>query len=200
VLALAALLSLPSPDAHGGGLYQWKTPDGRVEIGPLPPPGVSATPWTPGQPEAAPAGARPEAPAAVVPAAAAPADAPRAARPPRSSGPALAKPKPPVSKTGDDCANLSAEARGMVNQVKNARRDIDQLEAKIDKLDNSELAYSHTECALHDSNGRLTHCRSGTFDRDSELASSKAALDKAQEKLDRAEEQARQAGIPAKCQ
>src|SRR5262245_60453513 len=45
-LALCLALALPGA-AFAGGLYRWVTKDGRVEVGPFPPPGVHAEPWQP---------------------------------------------------------------------------------------------------------------------------------------------------------
>jgi hypothetical protein len=111
---VALLLALPSADALAGGLYRWVTSDGRVEIGPTPPPGVNAVPWIPGQPETSPGAAPPAAPAK-----AAPAEAPRTERAPRTSGPAMPKPKPPATraKVDEECASLGTAARNLARQV-----------------------------------------------------------------------------------
>lgn len=199
VLAVVLLLSLPGAEALAGGLYRWVTSDGRVEIGPMPPPGVNAVPWSPGQPEVPPAGATPASPAPTAseaPADAEPAPSARASRP---SGPALAKPKNAPVKAIDDCSKLVGGARNLARQVSATEKEIAQLEAKLEKLESSDVAFSHTECAQNDSYGRASGCRSSSFDRDAEISKTQVALDRAQEKLDEVEEKARRAGIPAKC-
>lgn len=204
VLGLALLLALSSP-ALAGGLYQWVTPEGRVEIGPTPPFGVNAVPWVPGQPDPASPATSPAPPAAAAPAeaepaAAAPAETVPTARVPVPRGPALRKPKSARGKAADECAKLGTAARELAQQVQDAEREIAQLEAKIEKLEASDVAYSHsTNCTGKDAYGGSADCSSTSFDRDAEIERSQQALAHAQERLEEAEESARRANVPEKC-
>lgn len=180
---LVVALALASSPAQAVELYQWVDADGVVSIGPNPPPGASAVPYAPGRPPAV-APAKPAAPA--TPAATSP------ALPQRASSPYRA-PEPP-------CAVFTNAARKAETELADAEREITRLEARIEELQASDIAYARTECVAKEYEGPAPDCRASTFDRDKEIVRSEKALEVAHEKLADAEIHLRETVIPERCQ
>jgi hypothetical protein len=162
---LCLLLALAAARARAAELYRWIDPDGREAIGTAPPPGMQAVPWTPGQagPPAAPA-------AATAPAAPAPVPAPTAAA--RAAAEREAR-----------CQRQLERANAARAAIAKQEAAVEALEAKLAKLQASEVAYSRTDCRAAYTRSDI-ECTSEVFDRDKEIARAEASIAAAREKLD----------------
>jgi hypothetical protein len=162
VLALSLCLALAALEANAADLYRWIDPDGREAIGTVPPPGVQAVPWTPGATDAPPA-----------PAPAAP--------------PAAPAPLPPAARAAAErearCQRQLERANEKRAAIQRQEAQIEALEAKLAKLQASEIAYSRTDCRDAYTRSDL-ECTSEVFDRDKEIARAEESLASAREKLD----------------
>lgn len=165
VLALCLCLALTALEADAADLYRWIDPDGREAIGTVPPPGVEAVPWKPGQAEA------PAAPAAAQP-----------------------QPQPPLTPARAAAARTAAEREARCQRelertnekraaIRKQEAQIEALEAKLAKLQASEVAYSRTDCRDAYTRSDI-ECTSEVFDRDKEITRVEASLASAREKLD----------------
>jgi len=179
VLALA--IALAARGALAVELFQWVDAEGVISIGPNPPPGVSAIPYAPVR-----ANAPTPASALIAPTAASPATP---AAPTRTGGPAEVS-----------CATYADTARKAASDLEQAESEAARLEAKLEALDQSNLAYARTECVARDSAGPDPDCRATTFDRDKEISRTEKALDAAQDKLADAEARVGEAAIPPRCE
>ncbi len=178
LLCVALLCAALASAARADTLYWRKTAAGDLEIGPTPPPGVHAVPWDP----AAPPPARPPAAPAPEPARA----RAKAAAPKRSAAPA------PASPAADECSRHS----DLAHQVADARRRVSNVEAKIERLEASDVSHSFTRCREgHYDPG----CDRGSFDRDAELERAREELVQAEDALTDAEASARDTGVPREC-
>src|SRR5262245_61848342 len=127
VLATCLALALPGA-AFAGGLYRWVTKDGRVEVGPFPPPGVHAEPWQPEgtapkpEPEPAPASRAEEASEPFQPSAS------------HLSGRGGFRP-PQKDPREIACEDQTRERAEVTRKRKETEQKIAQLEASIAKLD-----------------------------------------------------------------
>ena len=183
-LGVALLIALAEGDAAAGELYRWVTKDGLVEIGPTPPPGAAAAPWTPGNEDAARDSVQPESAA----------PAPAATR---------AWPAAPARRSSDadaeTCAQYREAALELERKIATAEADIARLEEQIEALEASDVAYARTDCVSHDIYGPSRGCQSTSFNRDVELGRAGKALDRAQEMLSDLEARARRASAPPEC-
>lgn len=179
-LAAALLLAIPAGGLSAGELYRWVTEDGRTEIGPNPPPGASAVPWSPGQERAA------------EPTPAAPAPAP-------ASAPAPIPAQKARSANREKCARYRENARQTERRVIEAEAAIARLEQKLETLQSTEIAFSRTSCVSQGINGPKSDCVASRFDRDAEIERAEQALEQAQEKLSDLELNARRSAAPEAC-
>jgi hypothetical protein len=182
VLALWLALALPGA-ANAVDLFRWVTPDGRVEIGSTPPPGVHAEPWHPEQP----------APPAVTPPTPAPSSAATAV-------PTLRKlAQPALAETKPNCGLGRAQALDLARQRQETEQEIARLEAAIAEYEDTPVAYEDSSC-LRDKYGAIAkNCTGRSFDRDEAIEESQTQLEAAHRKLGDLEDQERVATANDDC-
>jgi len=169
---LSLVLVLAAVPAASATLYRWIDPDGREAIGTTPPPGVNAVPWTPGQPATPP-------PAAAAPAPETPPATPAAAPATPTRSPAARA----ALAREERCQRALERENKRRSDIQKGEAEVAALEAKLARLQESELAYSRMECR-NDVYAGDKPCSDTVFDRDREIERTEKALAKAQEKLD----------------
>jgi len=156
-------------EANAGTLWQWTTPEGRTEVGTVPPPGVEAVPWSPDPP----APASPPTPPTPTPA------APAAPAAPAKGDPA----------SSERCRKLQEEARELARSIQTKEAEIARLETEAERLAASEIAYQRVDCR-NDVYAGDTHCEPEIFDRDREIARTDEKIARAREQLEELEQRA----------
>ncbi len=196
LLAALILLALASGGARAGEMYQWETEDGRIEIGPNPPLGAAARPWSPGQEAASTRPKPPPPPPALDPA---PAGSPTLKYRSKEERAKEAQ-RQAMGRTGDACLARKATLEKATQKIAITEAQITRLEQRIEELEASELAYSRTSCRTDDPDVDTSDCLASTFHRDAELAHSERQLEEAQQKLADLEQRARAAEDDPSCQ
>ncbi len=184
LLAVCLALALPGA-ALAGGLYRWVTKDGKVEVGPFPPPGVNAEPWKPEDGSAKPA------------------PAPRAFEPVVTETPSYeSRRAPPPEQRSPlelECEERASKRRKLVLEHESVEQKIAALEAKIARLEETLVANEDSRCYTDSYGNSRRECVGGSFDRDASLERARDELETAQSKLADIEQGERGDASDEKC-